>query len=257
MPNRSRTRRAFTLIELLVVIGIMGLLVALLLPAVQAARESSRRSHCLNNLKQIGLALAQYADAHKRLPPASTSAVDFGVWSYPYDPDVHLHSWRSLVLPFAEGENLSIDYDTSSLAPNNRLVAGTVLLLFSCPSFMGERFTGEAQYKALGSDFAIANYVAMGATTVGSLWSPGPDGRRHPNGVMYCLSETALRDVTDGLTHTIFVVETREQNAAVWIDGTASAAVAHPFDINQVPDYARGELSLNFTPYYEYGDPHD
>ncbi len=259
MAHRSHTPRAFTLIELLVVMGIMGLLVALLLPAVQAARESSRRTHCLNNLKQIGLALGQYADVHKRLPPASTSGVDFGVWSYAYDPDVHLHSWRSLILPFVEGQNLAvnIDYTTSSLGPHNRQPAATIVQLYRCPSFIGEPFTGEPLYHAIGSDFAIANYLAMGATTVGSLWSPGPDGRRHPNGVMYCLSDTAPKDITDGLSRTIFVVETREQNAAVWIDGTAAAAVAHPFDIGVVPEYARPEISLNYTPYYEYGDPHD
>ncbi len=188
----------------------------------------------------MGLALQQYADAHTRLPPASTSDVDFGVWNYASDPSVHLHSWRSLILPFVEGQNLAvnIDYDVSSLGPHNRVPAGTILVLFRCPSFVGDAYTEEPLYKALGSEFAIANYMAMGATTVGRLWGPGPDGKRHPDGTIYCLSHTMLKDVTDGLSHTILVVETREQNAAVWIDGTGSTAVAHPFDIGVVPEYA-------------------
>src|SRR5262245_597747 len=74
--------RAFTLVELLVVIAIIGVLVGLLLPAVQAAREAARQSQCLSNLKQVGVALQSYSNAHGRLPPASTSPLDFGVWSY-------------------------------------------------------------------------------------------------------------------------------------------------------------------------------
>jgi len=241
------------------VIAIMGLLVGLLLPAVQAARESSRRSHCLNNLKQIGLALQHYADAHGQLPPSSTCAVDFGVWNYPFDRDIHLHSWRSLVLPFLEGENLhrQIDYRHSSLGPNNRRSAGTVVDVYRCPSFTGEDHSGETVYLAIGGPFAIANYTAMGATTVGRLWNSDARLGRQPDGVIYPLSATRLKDVRDGVSRTIFAVETREQDAAVWIDGTGSAAVARRFDINQVPDYAGPELSLNYTPYYEYGDSHD
>ena len=259
MSRLLAPRRGLTLIELLVVIAIVGLLVALLLPAIQAARESARRTHCLNNLAQIGVALAYYADVHCRLPPASTSDVDFGVWSYAADPTVHLHSWRSLMLPFVEGANLaqSIDYRFSSLAPENRQGAGTIVLLYRCPSFDGFDFSAEPKYRAISPEFAIANYMAMGATTVGSLWGPGADGKRRPDGAIYSLSETQLKDVTDGLSHTIFIVETREQNAAVWIDGTGAAAVARRFDIGTVPSYAGPELSLNYAPYYEYGDTND
>jgi prepilin-type N-terminal cleavage/methylation domain-containing protein len=250
-------RRAFTVVELLVVIAITGLLVALLLPAVQAARESARRTHCLNNLKQIGVALQAYADAHQRLPPSSTSAVDFGVWNYAGNPAVHLHSWRSLILPFVEGSNLAqlVDYRISSLAPNNRRAAQTIVTLYRCPSYVGRDFSEEPKYTAISRSLAIANYLSMGATTVGSLW--GPDDTCRPDGAIYCLSGTRLRDVTDGLSRTIFIVETREQDAAVWIDGTAAAAVGRRFDIGVVPSYAGPECSLNYTPYYEYGDTND
>ncbi|MEX0978004.1 MAG: DUF1559 domain-containing protein [Pirellulales bacterium] len=252
-------RRGFTLIELLVVIAIIGLLVALLLPAIQAARESARRTHCLTNLEQIGLALQHYADAHRRLPPASTSDVDFGVWSFAADPNIHLHSWRSLILPFVEDSTLHgmVDYTISALAPGNRLAAATVVTLYRCPSFDGFDFSREKKYAAISPNFAIANYVALGATTVGSLWEPGPDGTRRPDGTMYCLSQTRLKDVADGLSRTIFVVETREQNAAAWIDGTAATAVGRRFDIGVVPSYAGPETSLNYLPYYEYGDTND
>jgi prepilin-type N-terminal cleavage/methylation domain-containing protein len=254
-----QARRGFTLIELLVVIAIIGLLVALLLPAIQAARESARRTHCLNNLKQIGVALQTYADTHRRLPPASTSDVDFGVWNYAADPTVHLHSWRSLILPYVEGANLAqfIDYKISSLAPGNRRAAETIVVLYRCPSYAGRDFSEEAKYTAISRFLAIANYLAMGATTVGSLWGPDATGKRRPDGAIYCLSDTRLADVTDGLAHTIFVVESREQDAAVWIDGTAAAAVGRRFDIGVVPSYAGPETSLNYAPYYEYGDTND
>ena len=240
-------------------IAIVGLLVALLLPAIQAARESARRTHCLTNLEQIGLALQQYADAHQRLPPASTSDVDFGIWSYAANPNTHLHSWRSLILPFVEGTTLHgmVDYKISALAPGNRLAAATVVPLYRCPSFGGFDFSREKKYTAISPSFAISNYVAMGGTTVGSMWEPGPDGKRRPNGTIYCLSQTRLKDITDGLSRTIFVVETREQNAAVWIDGTAAAAVGRRFDIGVVPSYAGSETSLNYVPYFEYGDAND
>jgi hypothetical protein len=92
---------------------------------------------------------------------------------------------------------------------------------------------------------------------VGSLWGPDVTGKRRPDGAIYCLSATRLQDVTDGLSHTIFIAETREQDAAVWIDGTAAAAVGRRFDIGTVPSYAGPETSLNYTPYYEYGDTND
>jgi hypothetical protein len=132
-----------------------------------------------------------------------------------------------------------------------------VVSIYRCPSFDGSDRSGEPKYVAISPQFAVRNYVALGATTVGSLWAPGSDGKRRPNGVIYCQSETRLKDITDGLSSTAIVAETREQNAAVWIDGTGAAAVGHPFAVDQVPSYAINATSLNFEPYYEWGDSAD
>src|SRR6188474_2683919 len=91
-PRYVSLRRAFTLVELLVVIAIIGVLVALLLPAVQAAREAARRMSCSNNLKQLSLALHNYEDTHKTLPPAGI--------------DSNQMSWTVLLLPYMEQKPL-------------------------------------------------------------------------------------------------------------------------------------------------------
>jgi len=255
-----RARCGFTLIELLVVIGIIGLLIALLLPAVQASRESARRAECANHLKQIGLAFLNYADLYKQLPPASTSPVDEGVWSYAFDPAAHLHSWAGLILPFVEEDSLhgTIDFNASSLAPANRQAAAAIVSLYRCPSYMGAEYSQGDKYRDLSEQLAIRNYVALGATDIGTLWGPDPQGKRNPDGTIYYQSATRLRDVTDGLSHTLVIAETREQEVAVWIDGTGAAAVARPFSSNEVPSYAVvGVTSLNYEPYYEWGDAID
>src|SRR5262245_60359640 len=128
-PARGRPR-AFTLVELLVVIAIIGVLVALLLPAVQAAREASRRSQCQNNLRQIGIALHNYHDVELSFPinyrPKGTTFVnDYATWS-----------WMQGILPYMEQGNLS-----STLSPSNAMsLAGnlaasdTVIKTYICPS---------------------------------------------------------------------------------------------------------------------------
>lgn len=98
--RRSAMRRGFTLIELLVVIAIIAVLIALLLPAVQQAREAARRTQCKNNLKQIGLALHNYHDAHDCFPPGQIRG-----WNGSFDSG-NGFAWGALILPFMDQANL-------------------------------------------------------------------------------------------------------------------------------------------------------
>ena len=107
LRRRERPVAAFTLVELLVVIAIIGILVALLLPAIQAAREAARRSQCLNNLRQLSLGCLNHESAQKRLPAGFTTM-------NPPDTDVH-HTWASYILPYMEEAALfgTIDFSNS------------------------------------------------------------------------------------------------------------------------------------------------
>src|SRR5262245_10578652 len=250
-------RSGFTLVELLVVIAIIGVLVALLLPAVQAAREASRRSKCQNNLKQIGLALQNYHDSLLVFPPSSTSGFGRGVWNYPgtgpTDPAIHLHSFASLVLPYLEQANLqgTINYNVSALAPTNRTPASQILQVYSCPSYPFPKVTDDPTYNSkVGNSppLAIRNYVTIGARTVIGLSGAQPE-----EVIMFPGSGTRMAEITDGTSNTIVLAATREKRASVWIDGT-SAAVAARW-LGPSPTFAGNTASINFTPYSPGGFP--
>src|ERR1700722_4131902 len=131
-----RRRDGFTLTELLVVLAVVTILIAILLPAVQQAREAARYATCRNNMRQIGLALHNYEIVNKVLPPSSTSDIQFGVWSS-NPTQYHLHSWASMILPYMEQQPLQkqIDYNVSSLDKKNQQVASQVLPVYRCPSY--------------------------------------------------------------------------------------------------------------------------
>jgi len=170
----SPLRRGFTLVELLVVIAIIGVLVALLLPAVQAARESARRAQCTNNLKQIGIAVHNYEDTWKAMPPGCYHAV-FGTWV--------LH-----ILPFIEQSSLQQQYfNSGGMATfrtggiryggtQNLPVTTTQLKAYVCPSD-----TKSAQAGII-SGVTFHNYVAnYGNTTRGRVSPVGTTSTGQPN----------------------------------------------------------------------------
>ncbi|HEX7450288.1 MAG TPA: DUF1559 domain-containing protein [Pirellulales bacterium] len=193
------TRHAFTLVELLVVIAIIGILMALLLPAVQAARESARRSQCANNLKQLGLALHNYHDTFGRFP---TSVVWGGASSQWPLPPYH-HTWLTSILPQLEQLPLYQSVD-QRLPAWGQPVVGTQLPVLRCPSDGG--FYNLSQTW----NVAITNYAAG----EGYHWWPtayfAPVGGNPADysGVFAAEHYTSLAQVLDGAAHTALIAET-------------------------------------------------
>jgi len=131
MTHCSSPDRGFTLVELLVVIAIIGILVALLLPAVQSARETARKTQCRSNLKQIGLALQMYHDSKDEFPPATT-------WENPAQMDRARSNqfgpnWVILALSFMEGQTIQDTFDLTKPIPDPRLTL-TLVKTGNCPS---------------------------------------------------------------------------------------------------------------------------
>ena len=254
-----KKRRGFTLIELLVVIAIIAVLIALLLPAVQQAREAALRSQCKNNMKQIGLAIHNYESSLRIFPPSSTSTFGKGVWGYPgtgpTDPNIHLHSFASLILPYMDQANLynTINYSVSALDPVNRPAASQILPMYRCPSYTGDVYSTDTQYTSKYDKYALRNYLCIGAKTVVGL-----SGAMPAEGVMFPGSKNGFSDILDGASNTVLVAETRESKAAVWIDGTSAAVAARWMDFTKAmsnPPYGGASTSINYTPYFPGGFP--
>jgi prepilin-type N-terminal cleavage/methylation domain-containing protein len=207
---RLATMRAFTLVELLVVIGIMGILLGLLLPAVQAARESARRTTCSNNLYNQALTLSAYHAAHDRLPPAR-------VFGFTGPDSARLDfSWVAYVLPYMEQNALyeRINFEVPWYDAQNRDIVLTPLPLLRCPS-------GELEFPG-DSDYAGILGTAMNTTPD----DRSPTGQIFDRGVLVNANRweegISFRQVTDGLSNTLGIAEAAdfpEEEDGFWVTG--------------------------------------
>lgn len=210
-----RMIRAFTLVELLVVIAIIGILVALLLPAIQAAREAARRSQCINNLKQYGIGLLNYHNSNNSFPKG---------WLAKGSPDGFYANANTKVLPYLEEASLNNIYDQSEAwydqKPN---VGSTVIPMFICPSssepnpyqhpvlkgILGGRnslfgLTDYAYCKGKTDSYCVDNKsVSLGSN---AEFKPGPTPRQ-VQGVFSIAWGAAIKQITDGTSKTIAMGE--------------------------------------------------
>ncbi len=214
MSDRNRT--GFTLVELLVVIAIIGVLVALLLPAVQAAREAARRSSCVNNLKQLGLAAHNFHDTFNRIPYNGDPVSNAGCCSPASRAE---WSWIARCLPFMEQENLydqlRVDQGGFPADSINQPLLRNKVPSMRCPSDPSpETFTNRSQHS--GIEVSAGSYAGV----TGSNWAWGDYTHQPPgdsnnglddgNGMLYRRDVMRIRSfaiVTDGLSNTFMVGE--------------------------------------------------
>jgi prepilin-type N-terminal cleavage/methylation domain-containing protein len=232
--NAVRRRTwAFTLIELLVVVAVVGVLVALLLPAVQQARAAARRTACINNLKQLGLALHNYHDVHHAYPPGYVAVWD-ELQQIEFGPG---WAWGAMLAPYFEADAAyaALNYERNVEHPENSTARLRPLAVFLCPDdampvrwwanydeYKVNTFSGEVSHHQRPiAEIAGANYVGVYGT-----FEPGPDG----DGVFFRNSQVKSKDVSDGLAFTAFVGERSVQlnsgrGFATWVGAPYEATL--------------------------------
>jgi prepilin-type N-terminal cleavage/methylation domain-containing protein/prepilin-type processing-associated H-X9-DG protein len=251
----------FTLIELLVVISIIGVLIGLLLPAVQKVREAAARIQCVNNLKQIGLALHNYHDTAHSFPAGYVSGFDAD--GNDTGPG---WGWASFILPQMEQQNLytAIRFDQLIDAPVNSGVRVMAVKTYLCPSddapptWTANRYDSTGKPIAAICDIASANYIGVFGVS-----EPGVDGE----GVFFRNSNISIADITDGTSQTLMVGERAHSLApATWVGAVTNAEIfpynssnmvlghtgesrgpSVPFDINNFSSRHSGGVNFLFA----------
>jgi prepilin-type N-terminal cleavage/methylation domain-containing protein len=248
-------RRAFTLIELLVVIAIIGILIALLLPAVQSAREAARRMQCSNNLKQLGLALHSYHTSFNVFPPGG------------YKTGNQL-SWHARILPYIEQMPLYEKIDWEDTYPHNvDRMYNDAVSLFWCPSTSERARRGVWISSHRNGEFSYTQHYNGVAGPVGTnpqTGEPYPHitGAQHDSscsggsdrrgwalgGILYTDSKTRVADVRDGTSNTLAIGE-RNVGETSWLAGDSNR-VGWPCDAAAFKNF---EFEINYC----LGEPGD
>jgi prepilin-type N-terminal cleavage/methylation domain-containing protein len=270
---KRRKTRGFTLVELLVVIAIIGILVSLLLPAVQAARAAAHRLQCVNNLKQLGLALHNYEGTHRRFPPScliSNPAADGTAFGISYGDVTRTgpsgFAWGTLILPFIEQQTLYNQFNLREAcwSPANASAARAKVSAFLCPAASGGsagfNIQKEGNDERHGVDmarsdgtkilFGHSHYVTnagihqpWGRTTPYcydyDVPEPVPENGNVPaaiDGPFYPNSAVGVADISDGLSNTIFLGERSSVLCNnTWVGIVPHAVVSPRLDLRPWP----------------------
>ncbi len=197
--------QGFTLVELLVAMGIIGVIVSIVLPAVQDVREAARKVSCKNNLRQIGISLHSYHDVHGSLP---AGCIEWRAWNSP--PTHRQFAWSAMLLPFIEQQNLhqQINWSKPYDAIENLVVSKVDLPIYLCPS--EPDFTPD-----------------KGLISYGGIFGELIIDREQNDGLFVYERAFRIRDVLDGLTNTLAVSEDVGGPDREWINGRNVFAVAH------------------------------
>ena len=260
MPARERPRQAFTLIELLVVIAIIAVLIGLLLPAVQNAREAARRIQCVNNLKQIGLACHRHHDTYGVFPPGRVDAP----FTVPQGQIIEGgHGFFPFLLPYLEQEALARLYrwDKGAQRPENQPVATTQLKVFQCPSAEPSRWVTaveDPRNYSYGGKGACGDYGGVKEIDTRLVDMGLVDRAADYRGVLTQNYLTRLADITDGSSQTILVTEDAGRPtlwragrpvpgtyavSAAWVGGTMTFGQGSSYDGATKP----GPCAINCT----------